>query len=133
MEFFRKSGKSFKQEFWCTKYSFANDAPEFLKLRFRMLEAIESVDNINTSTVSKHTREHTAKRDVYKSTSLSATGELKFYVCKLSHTIYKCPVFLNLSIFDRICVKFVYVPITGKNVKVVIVLNELVLTTGCCT
>lgn len=31
-----------------------------------------------------------------------ATRKLKFYVCKLSHTIYRCPVFLNLSIFDRI-------------------------------
>lgn len=43
---------------------------EFLQLRFRMLEAIESVDNINTNTISKYTREHKAKRDVYKSTSL---------------------------------------------------------------
>lgn len=75
---------------------------EFLQLRFRMLEAIESVDNINTNMVSKYTREHKAKKDIYKSTSLSVTGELKCYVCKLSHTIYKCPVFLNLSIFDRI-------------------------------
>jgi len=36
------------------------------------------------------------------STSLVSTWEIKCYVCNLSYTIYKCPLFLSLTVTERI-------------------------------
>lgn len=86
------------------KLSKVEELITFLGARSQMLEAIDaSKDMIKTTDLSSENKNINRK---YKfntaSTSLMATIDIKCFVCKLSHTIYKCPSFLALSVTDRI-------------------------------
>lgn len=72
---------------------------DFLKSRFRILEAIESVKNLNTQ-VQKDVPKF--KRSNDRSSSFTTTTTFKCYNCNSSHSIYKCTKFLALTIPERI-------------------------------
>lgn len=74
---------------------------EYLQSRFRILEAVESAGNFASAL--KATKEQSKhKKNTQRSISFATSGEIKCYNCKQSHTIYKCPSFLKLSIIERI-------------------------------
>ncbi|XP_016664554.1 uncharacterized protein LOC107885426 [Acyrthosiphon pisum] len=78
---------------------------QFLEKRFKIVEAVESVSqmNIKESSDSKGNKKinkgYPKEKTYY---SFAATDMTKCYNCNLPHTIYKCPAFLALSVPDRI-------------------------------
>lgn len=74
---------------------------EFLEMRFKILESVESAKNINT----RNGGISIWKRPCEKrssSQSFASTSELKCYICGLAHTIYKCTQFNGLTVQGRI-------------------------------
>ncbi|KAE9521829.1 hypothetical protein AGLY_017764 [Aphis glycines] len=76
----------------------------FLQKRCQILEAVESAMQINV-----HPQPYTPKKGNNNSQNkLRATSayfladDIKCFVCKQSHTIYKCPTFLDMSVPQRI-------------------------------
>ncbi|KAF0751198.1 Uncharacterized protein FWK35_00016915, partial [Aphis craccivora] len=78
---------------------------QFLEKRFKIVEAVESVSQMNIKESSdskgnKKVNKGYPKEKTYY--SFAATDMTKCYNCNLPHTIYKCPAFLALSVPDRI-------------------------------
>jgi len=72
---------------------------DFLKSRFRILEAIESNKNMNTQVPTDIPK---FKKSGDRSSSFTTTTSFKCYNCNGSHSIYKCTKFLALTILQRI-------------------------------
>ncbi|KAF0716101.1 DUF1758 domain-containing protein [Aphis craccivora] len=72
----------------------------FLQSRFRVLEAVETSQQINS--LQENNRMATCTIKKKRSSAFAATSEIKCYFCKQAHTIYRCPSFLGLTIGDRI-------------------------------
>lgn len=77
---------------------------QFLEKRFKIVEAVESVSQMNNkeSSNSKGNKKINTGCPKEKTYSFAATDMTKCYNCNLPHTIYKCPAFLALSVPDRI-------------------------------
>lgn len=90
---------SFTVKEWETQTTETNDVPgveqllKFLEKRVRVLETVEASKQINC---------HQQRPKKYMSIITATTTVAKCYICKLSHSTYKCPTFLALSISDRI-------------------------------
>ncbi|KAL4104961.1 hypothetical protein QTP88_020236 [Uroleucon formosanum] len=79
----------------------------FLDSRSQVLEAIESSKNISKIADFGYKNKHENRKNKFGKnnkifTSLVSTSEIKCYACDLSHTIYKCPSFLSLTVAERI-------------------------------
>jgi len=72
---------------------------DFLKSRFRILEAIESVKPSNIQVQKEVPR---SKKLNDRSSSFTTTTTFKCYNCSGPHSIYKCTKFLALTIAERI-------------------------------
>jgi len=72
----------------------------FLQSRFRVLEAVETSQQINS--LQENNRMATCVNKKKLSSAFAATSEIKCNFCKEAHTIYRCPSFLGLAIADRI-------------------------------
>ncbi|KAF0702325.1 DUF1758 domain-containing protein [Aphis craccivora] len=72
----------------------------FLQSRFRVLEAVETSQQINS--LQENNRMATCTIKKKRSSVFAATSEIKCYFCKQAHTIYRCPSFLGLTMGDRI-------------------------------
>jgi len=79
----------------------------FLDSRSQVLEAIESSKNISKIVDLGYENKNENRKNKFGknnniTTSLVSTSEIKCYACDLSHTIYKCPSFLSLTVAERI-------------------------------
>jgi len=79
----------------------------FLDSRSQVLEAIESSKNISKIVDFNYENKNENRKNKFGknnniTTSLVSTSEIKCYACDLSHTIYKCPSFLSLTVAERI-------------------------------
>lgn len=76
---------------------------EFLDSRFHILEAVESAKNMHKTANIVNDYRNASRKNKFEKTSVAftATSEMKCYVCNSSHTIYKCPTFIALTIDDR--------------------------------
>lgn len=83
-----------------TEVSSISNLTNFLQSRFRVLEAVETSQQINSLQENNRMATCTIKRK--RSSAFAATSEIKCYFCKQAHTIYRCPSFLGLTIGDRI-------------------------------
>ncbi|XP_060879186.1 uncharacterized protein LOC132951391 [Metopolophium dirhodum] len=75
----------------------------FLESRYKILESIETVKNINikgSTITTSNEKKYIEKRGT--SQLFASTSNLECYVCKSTHTIYKCPTFYNLTVPERI-------------------------------
>jgi len=72
---------------------------DFLKSRFRILEAMESNKNMNTQVPTDVPK---FKKSGDRFSSFTTTTSLRCYNCNDSHPIYKCTKFLALKILERI-------------------------------
>uniref|UniRef100_A0A2S2QB76 Uncharacterized protein n=1 Tax=Sipha flava TaxID=143950 RepID=A0A2S2QB76_9HEMI len=81
-----------------------DDLIEFLDSRFRVLEAVESAKNMNKSVNTVFEYKNTNRKNKFErnSMSLAVTAEIKCFICNQSHTIYKCPTFVAMSVDNRI-------------------------------
>ncbi|XP_050544282.1 uncharacterized protein LOC126907214 [Daktulosphaira vitifoliae] len=82
-----------------------NNIIVFLESRFRMLEAIESSSKLqsNNNIRSFSKKNFIQKRSDRKINVLfTSGGSVTCYYCKQSHTIYRCPSFLKLTVNERI-------------------------------
>lgn len=77
---------------------------QFLENRFKIVEAVESVSqmNIKENLDSKGNKKFNKGYTKEKTYSFAATDIPKCYNCNLAHTIFKCPSFLALAVPDRI-------------------------------
>lgn len=73
---------------------------DFLQSRFRVLEVVETSQQINS--LQENNRMATYANKKKRSSAFAATSEVKCDFCKQAHTIYRCPSFLGLTIVDRI-------------------------------
>jgi len=83
-----------------TEVSRISNLMDFLQSRFRVLEAVETSQQINS--LQENNRIATYANKKKRSSAFAATSEIKCYFCKQAHTIYRCPSFLGLTIADRI-------------------------------
>jgi len=76
---------------------------KFLESRYKILESIEAVKNINikgSTITTSNEKKYIEKRGT--SQLFASTSNLECYVCKSAHTIYKCPKFYSLTVPERI-------------------------------
>jgi len=86
-----------------TEVTDVTELKHFLQTRFRILEAVESSKQINSNQENDCRRSSAkSKMTSARSHAFAATGQIKCFLCKQDHTIYRCPSLLNLSILDRI-------------------------------
>jgi hypothetical protein len=75
----------------------------FLESRYKILESIETVKNINikgSTITTSNEKKYIEKRG--KSQLFASTSNLECYDCKSAHMIYKCPQFYSLTVPERI-------------------------------
>ncbi|KAL4136172.1 hypothetical protein QTP88_007736 [Uroleucon formosanum] len=94
------------------KYEWEMEAPKtsvasiellktFLQKRYQILEAVESTMQINVrpqSTASKKGNNNNNQNKMRAMTSNFASEDIKCFVCKQSHTMYKYPTFLDMTV-----------------------------------
>jgi len=86
-----------------TEVSNISNLIDFLQSRFRVLEAVETSQQINAITFESNNNRKTNVNKRTKSNVFAATSEAKCHSCKQAHTIlYRCPSFLGSTISDRI-------------------------------
>jgi len=115
---------------------------DFLESRFHIVEAVETTKSIvKTSNIGNDSKNMNRKTKFDKnSLAFTATTEIKCYVCNSSHTIYKCPTSIPLTIDNRIkkttelgLCKICLVGTRKRNVLRGTVLSALSLITQCYT
>ncbi|XP_060846165.1 uncharacterized protein LOC132925818 [Rhopalosiphum padi] len=78
---------------------------EFLKKKFKIIEAVETSSNINVRNDEKLKNNIISVKKAknnHKSIAFPTFSGMKCYNCQLAHSIYKCPSFLALPIPERI-------------------------------
>ncbi|XP_050063234.1 uncharacterized protein LOC126552559 [Aphis gossypii] len=86
----------------CAEVPKLSELITFLDSRFKILESIETVKNINIkgSAITTNEKKYIERRGT--SQLFASTSNLECYVCKSAHTIYKCPRFCDLTVPERI-------------------------------
>jgi len=75
----------------------------FLQKRCQILEAVESAMQINVRSQPNIPKKVNNSQNKLRSTSsYFSADEIKCFICKQSHTIYRCPTFLDMSVPQRI-------------------------------
>lgn len=95
--------KEWESRAHCTEVPKLLELITFLESRYKILESIEAVKNINikgSTIMASNEKKYIEKRGT--SQLFASTSNLECYVCKSAHTIYKCPKFYNLTVPERI-------------------------------
>ncbi|CAI6344247.1 unnamed protein product [Macrosiphum euphorbiae] len=95
--------KEWESRAHCTEVPKLSELITFLESKYKILESIETIRNINikgSTITTSNEKKYIEKRGT--SQLFASTSNLECYVCKSAHTIYKCPKFYSLTVPERI-------------------------------